>query len=182
MNFKPSRIDRENCYPFIFEKSLKCDYEILTDELCRIVGGILEYTEMEFPNLHSELDKLQPLIYHLNGSIRGKMAITENDLKWLKSIYSKHCKYTKDSFSSFILPRGKQPILLLNIASSLSKKIIRIMVRMQNEENIDIDNKLSIFTNLLCNYFFILTLVINKLRGIPEIEFVSNSYSTKNAK
>ncbi len=182
MNLKPSLKEGESCYPFIFEKSLKCDYEILTDELCRIVGGILEFTEVELPELHSELEELQPLIYHLNGSIRGKMAITDNEINWMKKLYQKHCEYTRDSFSTFVLPRGKQPILLLNSASSLSKKIIRTMVRIQNEENIEIDNKLSIFTNLLCNYFFILTIVINKLRGIPEIEFVSKSYSIKYAK
>lgn len=28
---------RELCYPFIYEESPLCDYEILTDELCAVV-------------------------------------------------------------------------------------------------------------------------------------------------
>lgn len=179
MNLKPNRREGECCYPFIFEKSYKCDYEILTDELCRLVGGILSYTKNEFPEIHSELEKLQPLIYHLNGSIRGKVAIDEKDILWLKQLYYNHNNFTKDSFNSFILPRGDEPVALLNSASSLSKKIIRVMVTIQNEEKIEIDNKLSIFTNLLCNYFFILTTVLNKIRGREEIEFETKSYSKK---
>lgn len=80
MNLKPNTIQGECCYSFIFEKSYKCDYEILTDELCRLVGGILSYTKNGFPEIHSELEKLQPLIYHFNGSIRGKVAVDENDI------------------------------------------------------------------------------------------------------
>ena len=38
MKPKPSMKKGECCYPFILEKSLKCDFEILTDKLCRLVG------------------------------------------------------------------------------------------------------------------------------------------------
>jgi hypothetical protein len=37
------------------------------------------------------------------------------------------------------------------------------MVMIQNEEKIEIDNNLFILTNLLCNYFFILTTGLIKL-------------------
>ena len=48
MNLKPNLKEDECCYLFIFENSLKCDFAILTDELCLVVGGVFEYTEVEY--------------------------------------------------------------------------------------------------------------------------------------
>ncbi|HAV12346.1 MAG TPA: ATP--cob(I)alamin adenosyltransferase [Opitutae bacterium] len=172
----------EVCYPFIYEASLRCDYEILTDELCRQVGGILAAMPTEFSGLIEELEALQPKIYHLNGSIRGKCAISEADLDWLRRCYAAHKEATADCLSGFVLPRGESPVPQLNAASSNAKKAIRLMVRLYETEAVEIPDVLHRFCNVLCNYFFILTLVINQSRGLKEIPFVSESYRVRSPK
>lgn len=173
---KFSRNIDEMCYPFMYEASLKCDYEILTDDLCRQIGGILSEISEELEWLRPELEHLQPLIYHLNGSIRGKCAVTEDDHAWLLERYRIHKVEIENCLSSFVLPRGASPVPQLNRASSDSKKVIRLMLRLQVDEGVPVPELLFRFCNLLCNYFFVLTLVVNKGRGLPEIPFTSASY------
>ncbi|USE35375.1 hypothetical protein [Endozoicomonas sp. SCSIO W0465] len=73
MTLKHSGDIRELCYPFICEDSPLCDYEIITDELCATLGGVI--TELEgderFADIYDFLDQLQPRIFHMNGSVRG---------------------------------------------------------------------------------------------------------------
>jgi cob(I)alamin adenosyltransferase len=176
MKPKLSKNIDEVCYPFIYEESLKCDYEIHTDGMCRQLGGILSLMPADLPELTAELEHLQPLIYHLNGSIRGKCALTEADLIWLRERYAAHRDAVADCLSGFILPRGHAPVPELNAASSSAKVAIRLMVRMHASEGVEIPEVLHRFCNVLCNYYFTLTLVINRARGEKEIPFESGSY------
>lgn len=153
-----SNID-ELCYPFIYEDSLLCDYEILTDDLTRMLGWAindLNILKLDYPNdndlqsLETELIWLLPLCYHLNGSIRGKLAITEEDHMQLLKNYRRINSITKKSISGFVLPCGVSPIGILNKCSSTSKKVIRLMVRIHNEEHKEVPDILPKFTNLHC--------------------------------
>ena len=74
----------EVCYPFICEISYLCDFEVTTDELCGLIGSALESTPAEFADLREDLDRIQPLAFHINGSIRGKLAVDEADMDRLK--------------------------------------------------------------------------------------------------
>lgn len=179
-----SNID-ELCYPYIYEDSLLCDYEILTDDLTRMLGWaindlgilIINYPKNnELKNLGTELNWLLPLCYHLNGSIRGKLAITEEDHIQLLQNYRNLKSITNNSISGFVLPGGTSPVGVLNKCSSISKKAIRLMVRIHNEELKEVPDILPKFTNLLCNYFFAATILINKVTGYKEIPFKSKSY------
>lgn len=82
MPLKYSGNIRELCYPFIYEASPLCDYEIITDELCTVLGGII--TELEdapfFVDIYRSLTELQPYVFHLNGSVRGKQAIHKEEI------------------------------------------------------------------------------------------------------
>lgn len=176
MKLNRSKNIDELCYPFIYEHSLKCDYEILTDDLCRQVGGILAEMPEEFADIATELERLQPMIYHLNGSIRGRCALTELDLAWLRDCYCQHRDSCGEAICGFVLPRGQSPVPQLNRASSDSKKVIRLIVRLNQEEALPIPDVLHRFCNVLCNYFFTLTIVINQRRGLKEIPFKSQSY------
>lgn len=176
MKMKMSRNIDEICYPYMYEQSLKCDYEILTDSLCRQVGGIIAEFGGEFTAIREELETLQPMLYHLNGSIRGKCALTEADIVWLRDCYVRHKEASADAINGFVLPRGASPVPQLNAASSEAKKAIRLMVRLQAEEGIEIPDVLHRFCNVLCNYCFVLTIVINQARGLREIPFKSLSY------
>jgi cob(I)alamin adenosyltransferase len=179
-----STID-ELCYPYIYEDSLLCDYEILTDDLTRSVGwAIAELTNLQlsYPNnkdliaLKDELNWLLPLCYHLNGSIRGKLAITEEDHQQLLKFYRQTADKTKTSISGFVLPGGVSPVGILNKCSSTSKQAIRLMVKIHNNEQINVPEILPKFTNVLCNYFFTATILINQVTGFKETPFISKSY------
>ena len=176
MKLKKSKNIDELCYPFIYEHSFLCDYEIHTDAMCRQIGGLIAAMPPDCEDLRAELEHIQPMVYHLNGSIRGKCAVSEQDLGWLLNSYRAHKANTKDCLSGFVLPRGDPPVAQLNAASSDAKKAIRLMVRLHQEEGREIPDVLHRFCNLLCNYFFILTILINKRRGLNEIPFDSESY------
>ncbi|SDW88183.1 Cob(I)alamin adenosyltransferase [Lutibacter oricola] len=179
-----SNID-ELCYPYIYEDSLLCDYEILTDDLTRMVGwaindlGVLrqQYPDSsELQKLETELNWILPLCFHLNGSIRGKLAITEEDHNKLLTNYRRFKTITEKSISGFVLPGGVNPVGVLNKCSSMCKKAIRLMVRIHNEEQKEVNELLPKFANLLCNYFFTSTVLINQITGFKETPFISKSY------
>jgi len=179
-----SNID-ELCYPFIYEDSLLCDYEILTDDLTRMVGwaindlGLLrlKYPEnIDLKNIEEQLNWLLPLCYHLNGSIRGGLAIEKADHLQLLENYRNIKSITKKSISGFVLPGGVSPVGILNKCSSMSKQAIRFMVKIHNEEHKKVPDILPKFTNLLCNYFFAVTILINQITGFKETPFKSKSY------
>jgi cob(I)alamin adenosyltransferase len=111
----------------------------------------------------------------LNGSIRGTCAVTAEDLDWLLQRYQRHTAAVADCIHGFVLPRGTAPVPQLNAASSNSKKAIRLMVRLYDEEQVEIPEVLHRFCNVLCNYFFTLTIVINQSRGLAGISFESAS-------
>lgn len=175
----------ELCYPYIYEESLLCDYEILTDDLTRMVGwaindlGVLrqQYAKnKELQTLENELNWLLPLCYHLNGSIRGELAITEENHQQLLENYRRFKTITEKSISGFVLPGGVSPVGVLNKCSSMSKQAIRLMVKINNEEQKEVAEILPKFANLLCNYFFTATVLINQVTGFKETPFISKSY------
>jgi cob(I)alamin adenosyltransferase len=127
-------------------------------------------------SLEEHLKWIQPCCYHLNGSIRGKLAIFEEDHQQLLEYYRVMKAAVKDRISGFVLPGGSDPVGQLNQCSSLAKKAIRLMVQLHNDEGIEVPEILPKFANLLCNYFFVATLVINKVTGFEETPFVSKSY------
>jgi ATP:cob(I)alamin adenosyltransferase len=147
----------------------------MTDELCTYVGLVV--TQVTQPDIKKSLSWLQPKIFDLNGSIRGRCAIDENDIAQLKHDFNYFKSQVEDDQKRFVLPRGAGPTVLLHQSRSLSKKITRQLVNVDAAE-IDVPTTLPRFTNLLVNYFFAITRYINQLEGIEEPEYVSNCYPT----
>lgn len=181
----------ELCYPFMYEDSHMCDYEIVTDKLTRMVGWAVYEVEAlldsanesqhqnsiaHFQLILQHLNWIQPMCYHINGSIRGKLAVEDSDHEVLLEMYREIKEITQDQLSGFVLPRGNRAVGILNQCSSLSKEAIRWMVRIHNQEGKEVHQILPKFANVLCNYFFTATLVINMVEGIEEIPFDSKSY------
>lgn len=175
----------ELCYPYIYEDSTLCDYEILTDDLTRMVGWAIndlailrkEYSKnVHLIKLESELNWILPLCFHLNGSIRGNLAITEEDHQQLLKKYRNFKTITEKSISGFVLPGGVSPVGILNKCSSMCKQAIRLMVKIHNEEHKEVDEILPKFANVLCNYFFTATILINQITNFKETPFISKSY------
>ncbi|WP_330925213.1 cobalamin adenosyltransferase [Candidatus Sororendozoicomonas aggregata] len=178
MPLKYSGDIRELCYPFIYEHSPLCDFEIITDELCATVGGIISELEGEdrFTDLIDFLTLLQPKIFHLNASIRGKQAVFEQDIQWLAGYFDHYQQEIDGQINGFILPRGGRAVQLLHSCRSQSKKAIRFMVFIDKEGHHDVPDVLHRFANRLCNLFFQLTVVINRRSGIIEPDYTSKSY------
>lgn len=172
---KPGKNRNELCYPFIYEISSLCDYEIITDELCGHIGAILSLLSEDMADIAHDLKQLQPLAFHLNGSIRGRLAVGEIDIAWLHECLAHYRAEVGDGINGFVLPRGVAPVPQLHLARSAVKKAIRLMVRIEQEGKA-IPMELPRMCNLMCNLFFTLTLVINKRRGFEETPFASNSY------
>lgn len=172
---KPSKDIDEVCYPFIHETSALCDFEVVTDELCGHIGAALSLLPGEMADIAADLDRLQPLAFHVNGSIRGRLAVTEDDIAWLKARLAHYRGEVADRTCGFILPRGDMPVPFLNLARSAAKKAIRLMVRIE-EEGREVPQELPRMCNVMCNFLFTVILVINKRRGLNETPFVSKSY------
>lgn len=167
----------EMCYPFMHERSYLCDFEVITDELCTQMGLALSALEESCNDIRDDLALLQPLAFHLNGSVRGRLAITEADLQRVETRYCAYREIVGD-LPLFILPRGTDAVVNLHLCRSLSKKAIRALVRV-DEEGIDVPDVLPRLCHLFCNLFFIMTVVINRRRGVDEIPFESRSYGPK---
>ncbi|WP_448216088.1 cobalamin adenosyltransferase [Endozoicomonas sp. 2B-B] len=180
MALKKSKDVRELCYPFIYEHSPLCDHEIITDELCTTLGGAIYELEGDerFRDIYDFLCELQPKIFHLNASIRGKQAIFEEQIEWLAGYFDRYQEEIAGRIKGFVLPRGPRTVQLLHSCRSLSKKAIRAMV-LVDAEGIEVPDVLHRFANMLCNLFFRLTVVINGRLGITEPEYVSKSYKSK---
>lgn len=170
---KLSKNRDEVCYPFIQEGSVLCDFEVLTDELCGHIGEIIDL--MPFDDLRIDLERLQPLAFHVNGSIRGRLAVEAADLAWLQGRLSHYQVEVNERLKGFVLPRGSAPVPQLHHARSCAKKAIRAMVRV-DQEGIEVPPILPRLCNMMVNFFFVLTLVINQRRGLGETPFVSKSY------
>ena len=172
---KPGKDLDELCYPYIYEPSWLCDYEVLTDELCALVGAVLAAMPEDQHDLSADLEQLQPLLFHANGSIRGRMAVTEADLHWVHQRLTHYKAELSDLPAGFVLPRGAAPVPQLHQARSGCKKALRALVRVE-QEGIEIPPLIPRLLNLLCNLFFVLSRVVNRRRGLTEPSFVSLSY------
>ncbi len=182
MNIKYSGDIRELCYPFIHEQSSLCDFEMLTDEWCAQVGAAIAAVEATqnhdaFIDLLETLNELQPLIFHLNGSIRGRCCIEESHLEHFKTLYEQYHAEVQSRITGFVLPRGPRPVPELNICRSQGKKVIRALVRVDAEGK-PVPDTLPRFANLLVNLFFLMTVVIKKRLDIDEIPYISPNYGS----
>lgn len=171
---KPSDL-REWCYPFIYETRLTCDYEILTDELCCHIGVVLSQLPAEFTDIRADLEQLQPLIYNLNGSVRGKNGIFEADIEWLKTRYTYYQQVSEGRVTGFVLPRGPAPVPQLHLCRCTGKKIVRMLVRLEQEGR-SFDETLPRFANVLANFFFVLTVAIKHRLNVEEVPYISINY------
>lgn len=166
---------REWCYPFIYETRLTCDYEILTDELCCHIGVVLSMLPEEFADIRADLEQLQPLIYNLNGSVRGKHGIFEEDIEWLKARYTYYQQASEGRVTGFVLPRGPAPVPQLHLCRCTGKKIVRMLVRLEQEGR-KFDETLPRFANVLANFFFVLAVAIKHRQGVTEVPYISINY------
>ena len=94
-------MDQRCCaYSFLKETSRQCDYEVASDELASLIAQAAHSAKHQ-----PELLKLCELVYHANGSIRGRLAIRDEDFEWLDQLY---VRLTQENgpLRQFVLPAG----------------------------------------------------------------------------
>lgn len=167
---------RYSCYPFMREKSCLVDYEIRTDSLTTKIGLVLPYLKEDdrYQEILQDLLIIQPLAYHANGSVRGKLAITEEDLQWLSNRYDHYVHYCGETIKQFLLPQGCIVASLLHLCRSEAKKSYRALHKVSEER--EVPEILFQFLGLLANVFFVMAVRANEIEGIEEIPFHSKSY------
>lgn len=161
------------------EKQCLVDYEIQTDSLTTRIGVVLAaLRDNEACQVVIEdLQAIQPLIYHLNGSVRGKLAITEQDLQALSDRYDYYVDQVWDVIKQFLLPQGCEVGALLHVCRSEAKKSYRALHKVSEER--EVPEILFDFLGLLANVFFVMAVYTNRQHCVEEIPFVSKSYPTK---
>lgn len=164
------------CYPFMREPAATVDFEIRTDSLTTRIGEALSLTK-EVDAVQRDLQILQPMVYHLNGSVRGKLAINEEDLNELSSMYDYYVNHTAEKIGNFVLPQGTQGACVLHVCRSEAKKSVRALHKVSLER--EIPEILFDYANLLANLLFTMAVYVNQQQGVEEIPFVSKSYPTR---
>lgn len=77
--------------------------------------------------------------------------------------------------SPFRAAAGPQPIPTLHLCRCGSKKVVRLLVRLE-ECGVAFDPILYRFANLLANFFFVLTVYLKQRWQVPEVPYVSINY------
>lgn len=162
-------------YPFLYDdsKDLKCDYEILTDEISSTIGLLRSFVKED--SLRDELTKINELMYHMNASLRTKVSVTNEELLWVESRTKTYQEEIKDIVNKFVIPQGSTASSYAHIIRTKCKSLVRLIHRHKEQGNV-VDEILFDFANLFSGYFFILALKLNKDENIQETEFVSRNY------
>lgn len=161
-------------YPFLHEKERMVDHEVLTDELASYLGMILA----RGTPLHEETFWLMDKVLHLNGSVRGRNAITAEDIRQLLDFYQVLKENNKDRLHGFVYPTGHLTACHYHLARGMAKRVTRNLHLIEPPDHRDLQPLID-FSNLMTNYLFTCSLEVNRLHQVEEIPFESKSYEKK---
>lgn len=161
------------------EKPSTVDFEIRTDSLTTRIGLAASLTK-DIPRVYEDLMYLAPMAYHVNGSVRGKLAINEEDLQILSDMYDFYVSEVEGRVDIFVLPQGSTAACELHVCRSEAKKSVRALHKVSLER--EVPEILFDYTQLLANVLFAMAVYVNKHHGVEEIQFVSKSYPMRNKK
>jgi len=172
---------RYSCYPFMREKASTVDFEIRTDSLTTHLGVALAIVKKEDVQVVADdLLQILPMAYHVNGSVRGKLAVTDEDLFWLSERYDFYVSHVKEEIQNFVLPQGTEAAAALHLCRSEAKKSYRTLHKVSEER--EVPTILFDYLGLLANVCFVMAVYTNQQAGIAEIPFMSKSYPMKKKK
>lgn len=154
---------KHQSYPFLDEDSSLCDYELKTDEIASFIGLYNSYTSLD-------VVWIIEIVYHCNGSLRGKIAVSDIDLMKLEDFSEK-----LPQLKEFVLPTGGIKASHCHIIRCKCKEIVRLLHKMENN-GIEIPIIIFEIFNLLANLFFQIATYENATDKIAEVTFISKSY------
>ncbi len=163
------RREDEICYPFMAEEGMFCDYEILTDGLSSQLGLCHAHAgEVKDGRLGEDLLWLVEMALHLNGSVRGKLAVEEADLDRLHGMYDCYRSLVPKAFT---LPVGTVLSCELHLARHRAKEVVRMLHRIEGAPAIIIR-----FSGLLANLLYAMSCYVESQAEADLPVFTSKSY------
>jgi len=173
-------------YTFLYDNDadLKCDFEILTDEISSMIGllrSLLDETDkVADPEMEEDLCKINELMYHINPSLRTTITVNAEELEWLYRRTSELQKAVGQRPSSgktqaFFVPQGCTQAAYSHVIRNRCKALVRLLSRYQQQGN-NVDEILFDFVNLYSGYFYFLSLWFNKNHDVKERAFISRVY------
>lgn len=162
-------------YPFLSDPSdqYMCDFEIFTDEISAQIGLLRSLVPDKF--LQEELLLLCELVYHINPSLRTFVSVTPEELLWLENCTQRLREETLTRCDKFILNQGCQSACVSHIIRTMFKRLVRMIYRHIYAGN-QVPDILLDFANLLSGYFFFLSMKLNDMEQVEEVEFISKNY------
>jgi ATP:cob(I)alamin adenosyltransferase len=173
-------------YTFLYEDAadLKCDFEILTDEISSMIGllrSLLDETDKTAdPELEEDLCRINELMYHINPSLRTKITVNAEELEWLHQKTQLLQMAVKEALPKgeglvFVIPQGNTQASYSHVIRNRCKALVRLLSRYQQQGN-TVDKMLFDFVNLYSGYFYFLALWFNKNHRVEERSFKSRVY------
>lgn len=169
---KPYRSPYE-AYPFLCDDNddLRCDFELLTDELASITG-LLRAQVTDEP-LREELLWLCELIYHINPTLRTHLTVTEAECTRLADAVQR--LQAETGSHGFVLTQGCAAACTAHFLRVRAKCLVRLLYR-YGQLGHDIPPLLLDICNLLSGYYFSLALKLNAMTGTEEVSYTSRNY------
>jgi ATP:cob(I)alamin adenosyltransferase len=177
-------MNKHLAYTFLYEDAsdLKCDFEILSDEIASMIGLLRALVNGR--DIRDELTRINELMYHINPSLRTKVTVTEDELRWLEERAEKLKQETRDSLSGFpgkqgkpifVIPQGCAAAAHSHVIRNKCKALVRLLSRHKQQGN-TVEDLLFDFINLYSNYFYFLALKLNRDQDVGETQFISRVY------
>ena len=152
----------------------RCDFETLVDEVASMTG-FLKALVMDVA-LQDELLFICELLYHLSPALRGTVHVITDDLVQLEKMVERLQEETSHRSKSFLLTQGSRSGALSHVLRTKCKALVRVLYKHNHQGHV-VEDILFDITNLLSGYFFFLSLKLNELDGVCEIEYVSRNYN-----
>ena len=173
-------------YCFLYDDAadLKCDFEIATDEISSMIGLLRsllgDADKAADPGLAEDLCRINELMYHINPSLRTRVAVTKEELDWLFQKTQRLQKEVEQGRPAgggitFFVPQGCTQAAHSHVIRNRCKALVRLLSRYQQQGN-SVDAIILDFANLYSGYFYFLALWFNKTHGEEERPFVSRVY------
>lgn len=171
-------------YPFLCDgaEDLRCDFELLTDEMASRTGLLRAQTEIitqkscrQEDNLQEELLWLCELLYHMNPALRTRLTVTEEETKRLADMVKRLEEQYAHRCKRFVLTQGCEAACTAHLLRVQGKQLVRLLYR-HCEQGHTVPPMLLDLANLLSGYFFFLALKLNELEGVDEVPYISRNY------
>jgi ATP:cob(I)alamin adenosyltransferase len=177
-------LSKHLAYSFLYEDAadLKCDFEILSDEIASMIG--LLRSQVDDQGARDDLARINELMYHINPSLRTRVTVTADELRWLEERTETLKQETRDSLRGFpgkpgtpifVIPQGCAAAAHSHVIRNKCKALVRLLSRHEQRGN-KVEELLFDFINLYSNYFYYLALKLNKDQGVGETQFISRVY------